>query len=115
MSLSKTRHGKMKGVGFKMTRTLGYTEFVPLNLKAVFTNVDLSVKKVTTNIIYQVQTIATFIFSLPANIILESGDINSMRGLQEVDIDEEYVVWRLKPIWHSILEHEISEPDDFLV
>ncbi|EGG37495.1 hypothetical protein HMPREF9412_4387 [Paenibacillus sp. HGF5] len=38
-----------------------------------------------------------------------------MRGLQEVDIDEEYVVWRLKPIWHSILEHEISEPDDFLV
>lgn len=46
-----------------MTSTLGYTEFVPLNLKAVFTRVDLSVKKVTTNIIYQDQTIATFIFS----------------------------------------------------
>jgi hypothetical protein len=105
----------MKGGGFKLTSALGYTEFAPLNLKAVFTNVDLRVKKVTTNIIYQDKTIATFIFSLPANIILESGDINSIRGLQEVDIDEEYVVWRLKPKWHSILEHEISEPDDFLV
>lgn len=88
---------------------------IPLNLKAVFTNVDLSVKKVTTNIIYQDQTIATFIFSLPENIILERGGINSIGGIQELDIDEEYVVWRLKPIWHSILEHEISEPDDFLV
>lgn len=98
-----------------MTSTLGYTEFVPLNLKAVFTRVDLSVKKVTTNIIYQDQTIATFIFSLPENIILERGDINCIGGLQELDIEEEYIVWRLKPIWHSILEHEISEPDDFLV
>ncbi|ETT66847.1 hypothetical protein MHI43_17155 [Paenibacillus sp. FSL H8-0457] len=98
-----------------MTSTLGYTEFVPLNLKAVFTKVDLSAKKVTTNIIYQDQTIATFIFSLPENIILERGDINSIGGLQELDIDEEYVVWRLKPIWHSLLEHEITEPDDFLV
>lgn len=98
-----------------MTSTLGYTEFVPLNLKAVFTKVDLSVKKVTTNVIYEDQIIATFIFSLPENIILVRGGINSIGGLQELDIDEEYVVWRLKPIWHSILEQETSEPDDFLV
>lgn len=93
----------------------GYTEFVPLNLKAVFTDVDLEAQQITTNIIFEDKLIATLTFNLRENTMTKVGNFDDVSHFKKHGIDEQFILSRIKGEVLSIIENNISEPDDFLV
>ncbi|TDL57546.1 hypothetical protein E2R60_03315 [Paenibacillus dendritiformis] len=93
----------------------GYTEFVPLNLKAVFTDVDLEAQQITTNIIFQEQLIATLTFNLRENTMIKVGSFDDVSHFNKHGIDEHFIISRIKGEVISMIENNISEPDDFFV
>ncbi|RJG23366.1 hypothetical protein [Paenibacillus thiaminolyticus] len=93
----------------------GYTEFVPLNLKAVFTDVDLEAQQITTNIIFEEKLIATLTFNLRENTMIKVGNFDDVCHFKKHGIDEQFILSRIKGEVLSIIENNISEPDDFFV
>lgn len=90
----------------------GFTEFTSINLKAVFTDVDLISKKITTDIKHQGKVIATLYFDLLGNNISKKGGFEEIKHLQEFGIDEQYIISRIKQQLPSIIEGKISNPDE---
>lgn len=93
----------------------GYTEFVPVNMKAVFTNVDLEAQQITANIIFQEKLIATLTFNLCENTMIKVGSFDDVSHFKKHGIDEHFIISRIKGEVMSIIENNISEPDDFFV
>ncbi|WCR27010.1 hypothetical protein L3476_28225 [Paenibacillus thiaminolyticus] len=93
----------------------GYTEFVPINIKAVFTNVDLEAQQITASITYQEKLIATLTFHLRENTMIKVGNFDDVCHFKKHGIDEQFFLSRIKGEVISIIENNISEPDDFFV
>ncbi|MGG4395732.1 hypothetical protein ABEX25_15630 [Paenibacillus thiaminolyticus] len=91
----------------------GYTEFVPINMKAVFADVDLEAQQITASIIFQEKLIATLTFNLRENTMIKSFD--DVSHFKKHGIDEHFILSRIKGEVISIIENNISEPDDFFV
>lgn len=93
----------------------GYTEFVPINIKAVFTDVDLEAQQITASITYQEKLIATLTFNLRENTMIKVGSFDDLCHFKKHGIDEHFIISRIREEVMSIIENNISEPDDFFV
>ncbi|KJB87421.1 hypothetical protein AZ66_13325 [Paenibacillus sp. E194] len=91
----------------------GYTEFVPINLKAVFTSVDLVTQQVTADMFFQGNLIATLTFNVQENKMSKVGDFDEVD--KQFGLNEEFIIMRIQERVVSIIENSITDPKDFLV
>lgn len=95
--------------------TTGYTEFVPIGLKAVFTNVDLEAQQITIDILQQGNLIVTLRIDLRLNTMKKVGSFDAISHLQDYGIDEHFIISRVKEELNSIVENNNSKPNDFWI
>ncbi|MBG9734945.1 hypothetical protein [Paenibacillus alvei] len=91
--------------------TTGYTKFVPINLKAVVTSVDLVAKQVSTDIFFQGSWIAALTINLAENTIHKIGSFDEVN--KQFGLNEEFIVMRIQDRVVSIIENGTTNPKDF--
>lgn len=89
----------------------GFTEFIPINLKAIFTNVNLLEQKITVDVTYKGGAIVALKFDLLEGNYNQEGSFDEIKHLEEFGIDKEYIINRIKQYLDFIVKNNISDPD----
>jgi len=91
----------------------GYTEFIQINIKVLFTRIDMTSQTVMAELIYQEETIVSLSLDFSGNILKQYGNFNEVSHLQNFGMDEQFIIDRITLEISNIIGKIVELPYEF--